>query len=192
MLPLAQRSSLGTDNGNVHWAAANIIVSKSRAARGSVCNVLLSVACREVGLRFPVSYPCPRVKRCPRDKQPLSNSQPSLPTKYRSISPLWDRASPQQVDSSLRSGSTKGVAPLRRPHRVVLKCWRRTKRWRRRKGLSDTTAQKGVKVYPDAVSTRASSADIVRVNLPEQAVKSLPSLTGRLNKNWPFHKPFGD
>ena len=30
------------DNGNVHRAAANIIVSKSRAARGSVCNVLLS------------------------------------------------------------------------------------------------------------------------------------------------------
>ena len=29
-------------NGNVHRAAANIIVSKSRAARGSVCNVLLS------------------------------------------------------------------------------------------------------------------------------------------------------
>ena len=31
-----------SDNGNVHRAAANIIVSKSRAARGSVCNVLLS------------------------------------------------------------------------------------------------------------------------------------------------------
>ena len=30
------------NNGNVHRAAANIIVSKSRAARGSVCNVLLS------------------------------------------------------------------------------------------------------------------------------------------------------
>ena len=30
------------DNGNVHRAAANSIVSKSRAARGSVCNVLLS------------------------------------------------------------------------------------------------------------------------------------------------------
>ena len=30
------------DNGNVHRAAANIIVSRSRAARGSVCNVLLS------------------------------------------------------------------------------------------------------------------------------------------------------
>ena len=30
------------DNGNVHRAAANIIVSKSHAARGSVCNVLLS------------------------------------------------------------------------------------------------------------------------------------------------------
>ena len=33
------------DNGNVHRAAAKIIVSKSRAARGSVCNVLL---CRRV------------------------------------------------------------------------------------------------------------------------------------------------
>ena len=30
------------DNVNVHRAAANIIISKSRAARGSVCNVLLS------------------------------------------------------------------------------------------------------------------------------------------------------
>ena len=29
------------DNGNVHRAAAKIIVFKSRAARGSVCNVLL-------------------------------------------------------------------------------------------------------------------------------------------------------
>ena len=35
--PLSKRN-----NGNVHRAAANIIVSKSRAARGSVCNVLLS------------------------------------------------------------------------------------------------------------------------------------------------------
>ena len=33
---------LSLDNGNVHRAAANIIVSKSHAARGSVCNVLLS------------------------------------------------------------------------------------------------------------------------------------------------------
>ena len=33
--------SSGHDNGNVHRAAANTIVSKSRAARGSVCNVLL-------------------------------------------------------------------------------------------------------------------------------------------------------
>ena len=32
------------DNGNVHRAAAKIIVSKSRAALGSVCNVLLSRA----------------------------------------------------------------------------------------------------------------------------------------------------
>ena len=30
------------DNGNVHRAAAKIIVSKDRAARGSVCNALLS------------------------------------------------------------------------------------------------------------------------------------------------------
>ena len=30
------------DNGNVHRAAAKIIAFKSRAARGSVCNVLLS------------------------------------------------------------------------------------------------------------------------------------------------------
>ena len=37
--------SLRRDNGNVHRAAANIIVSKSRAARGSVCNVLLSRDC---------------------------------------------------------------------------------------------------------------------------------------------------
>ena len=35
-------TALKRDNGNVHRAAANIIVSKSRAARGSVCNVLLS------------------------------------------------------------------------------------------------------------------------------------------------------
>ena len=35
------------DNGNVHRAAAKIIVSKSRAARGSVCIVLLS---REVSI----------------------------------------------------------------------------------------------------------------------------------------------
>ena len=34
--------SSGHDNVNVHRAAANIIVFKSRAARGSVCNVLLS------------------------------------------------------------------------------------------------------------------------------------------------------
>ena len=33
-----------SDNVNVHRAAAKIIVSKSRAARGSVCNVLLSGA----------------------------------------------------------------------------------------------------------------------------------------------------
>ena len=32
------------DNVNVHRAAANIIVSKSRAGRGSVCNALLSAS----------------------------------------------------------------------------------------------------------------------------------------------------
>ena len=31
------------DNGNVHRAAANIIVSKSRAARGSVCLSLIHI-----------------------------------------------------------------------------------------------------------------------------------------------------
>jgi hypothetical protein len=36
------RRMVQSDNGNVHRAAAKIIVSKSRAARGSVCNVLLS------------------------------------------------------------------------------------------------------------------------------------------------------
>ena len=39
---VSQQHLFKTDNGNVHRAAANIIVSKSRAARGSVCNVLLS------------------------------------------------------------------------------------------------------------------------------------------------------
>ena len=35
------------DNVNVHRAAAKIIVSKIRAARGSVCNVLLfGVTCK--------------------------------------------------------------------------------------------------------------------------------------------------
>ena len=33
------------NNGNVHRAAANIIVSKSRAARGSVCNVCNVLLC---------------------------------------------------------------------------------------------------------------------------------------------------
>ena len=33
--------SVEPDNVNVHRAAAKVIVSKSRAARGSVCNVLL-------------------------------------------------------------------------------------------------------------------------------------------------------
>ena len=43
------------DNVNVHRAAAKIIVSKSRAARGSVCNVLLSdepVRCELRALSF--------------------------------------------------------------------------------------------------------------------------------------------
>ena len=34
-------TALKRDNVNVHRAAARIIVFKSRAARGSVCNVLL-------------------------------------------------------------------------------------------------------------------------------------------------------
>ena len=37
----ASRFGFQSDNVNVHRAAANIIVSKCRAARGSVCNVLL-------------------------------------------------------------------------------------------------------------------------------------------------------
>ena len=40
--PMFDQSLFERDNVNVHRAAANIIVSKSRAARGSVCNVLLS------------------------------------------------------------------------------------------------------------------------------------------------------
>ena len=40
------------DNGNVHRAAAKIIVSKSRAARGSVCNVLLSRVWSDVVFKF--------------------------------------------------------------------------------------------------------------------------------------------
>ena len=43
-----QAKTTKRDNGNVHRAAAKIIVSKSRAARGSVCNVLLSRVCRRV------------------------------------------------------------------------------------------------------------------------------------------------
>ena len=39
---IAGSSCVKRYNGNVHRAAAKIIVSKSRAARGSVCNVLLS------------------------------------------------------------------------------------------------------------------------------------------------------
>ena len=56
------------DNVNVHRAAAKVIVFKSRAARGSVCNVLLSrrlsraicvevhtrVAARALGVDFRV------------------------------------------------------------------------------------------------------------------------------------------
>ena len=37
--------NLRSDNVNVHRAAAKIIVSKSRAARSSVCNALLSRVC---------------------------------------------------------------------------------------------------------------------------------------------------
>ena len=40
--------SVEPDNVNVHRAAAKIIVFKSRAARGSVCNVLL---CRDLYYR---------------------------------------------------------------------------------------------------------------------------------------------
>ena len=35
--------SFQSNNGNVHRAAAKIIVFKSRAARGSVCNVLILI-----------------------------------------------------------------------------------------------------------------------------------------------------
>ena len=41
---LIGHSIIQADNGNVHRAAAKIIVSKNRAARGSACNVLLSRA----------------------------------------------------------------------------------------------------------------------------------------------------
>ena len=43
------RGRVEADNGNVHRAAAKIIVSKSRAARGSACNVLLSTVAQSVG-----------------------------------------------------------------------------------------------------------------------------------------------
>ena len=43
------------DNGNVHRAAAKIIVSKSRAARGSVCNVLL---CRDFQVDLGTGVRC--------------------------------------------------------------------------------------------------------------------------------------
>ena len=54
------------DNGNVHRAAAKIIVSKSRAARGSVCNVLLSRDYSvDVGVILAMaSCPCKRRKQC--------------------------------------------------------------------------------------------------------------------------------
>ena len=42
-------TSIKSDSGNVHRAAANIIDSKSRAARDSVCNVLLSRGMRIAG-----------------------------------------------------------------------------------------------------------------------------------------------
>ena len=49
---------LERDNGNVHRAAAKIIVSKSRAARGSVCNILLSdlLAIGKQSALGPVDY----------------------------------------------------------------------------------------------------------------------------------------
>ena len=51
------------DNGNVHRAAAKVIVSKSRAARGSVCNVLLSrVAFNRVTHRYNSIIVCVNVK----------------------------------------------------------------------------------------------------------------------------------
>ena len=43
-------SIMSRDNGNVHRAAVKIIVSKSRAARGSACNVLLSRVCVRASL----------------------------------------------------------------------------------------------------------------------------------------------
>ena len=45
------------DNGNVHRAAAKIIVSKSRAARGSVCNVLLSGVTLPLGMSGTILFP---------------------------------------------------------------------------------------------------------------------------------------
>ena len=57
------------DNGNVHRAAANINASKSRAARGSVCNVLLSaVQPSVVGIHLiPSAFHCSRhCLGCPR------------------------------------------------------------------------------------------------------------------------------
>ena len=61
--PLADYDRFGfslfkPDNGNVHRAAANIIVSKSRAARGSVCNVLLSA---EIGFRANLRFSVARL-----------------------------------------------------------------------------------------------------------------------------------
>ena len=60
---------LKRDNGNVHRAAANINASKSRAARGSVCNVLLSaVQPSVVGIHLiPSAFHCSRhCLGCPR------------------------------------------------------------------------------------------------------------------------------
>ena len=49
--------SFERDNGNVHRAAAKIIVSKSRATRGSVCNVLLSSKCQRESPGLSLLWP---------------------------------------------------------------------------------------------------------------------------------------
>ena len=49
--------SFERDNGNVHRAAANIIVSKGRAARGSVCIALL---CRDLGFALTGCHAYPQ------------------------------------------------------------------------------------------------------------------------------------
>ena len=54
------------DNVNVHRAAAKIIVSKIREARGSVCNVLLSrdYSVDVEAILAMASCPCKRRKQC--------------------------------------------------------------------------------------------------------------------------------